>query len=354
MRHGVDWLARLPGSDYPLHPIPVPVMILYYAALCAALLPAIPRRLRQLLVIAATTTVLAVPFALTAVAHHHPNETRITILSVGAGSCAVVETDNGQTLLIDAGSTGSSDLYRSIIEPYLRTRGLRHVDAAFISHADFDHYGALADIARTAGVGKTYFTPQFSRDAEDSHAAKSLLHTLKQLRSPTDTLTAGRSLRLSPDTTLDVLWPPPDATDVSTNDSSMVLRLTAAGRSVLFPGDIQDFAMQGLLANPAALRSDVLIAPHHGSLEDATPAFVDAVAPAYIVSSDDSTPSHKQRDFDATITGRPLLHTHACGAITITIRRDGTLAVTPFRSRSSAAAPPNPVAPAAAPATAAP
>jgi competence protein ComEC len=324
MHHSVDWLARLPFGDVTLRPVPVPVMLLYYAALLAALLPRLSRRTKRGLVLSACTTILLTPVALTAVARHHPDETRVTILSVGAGSCAVVETNAGQTLVIDAGSNGSADLYRNVIEPFFRTRGLRHVDAAFVSHADYDHYSGLADLARDRTITTTYLTPHFLRD--DSPTALALLDALPHRT----TLTSPYSFQPSLDTTLDLLWPPADAA-VESNDASMVLKLTVAGRSILFPGDVQSATMQSLLADPAPLRSDVLIAPHHGSHEDVTPDFVAAVSPAHIISSDDRTPSRKQRAFDEALPDYDVLHTRDRGAVTVTIRRDGTLAVTPFR-----------------------
>lgn len=331
LHHAVDLLARLPLSDISLHPLPLPITILFYAILMLTLLLNLNVRLRRVLVITACATVLILPVAFTYASRHHSSETRLTILSVGAGSCAVVETDNNQTFLIDCGSTGTPDLYRSIIDPYLHTRAINHIDVSFISHADFDHYGSLADVARSIGLTTTYFTPQFLQDAQDSQAAGSLLRTLQSLHIPIQTLATPKTLHLSPDTTLDILWPPPDA-DLDTNDSSMTIRLTVAGRSILFPGDIQDIAMQGLLATmpPDRLHADFLIAPHHGSLEQTTPEFIAAVAPMYILSSDDNTPSHKQLAFDSAFANLPLLHTHAQGAITITIHRDGTYNLNTF------------------------
>lgn len=329
MRHSVDWLARLPGSDVTLRPIPIPVMLMYYAALAGTLLPSLGKRVRRGLALGACSTVLLLPVVLTVAARHHPDETRVTILAVGAGSCAVVETNAGETYLIDAGSNGSPEVYRNVIEPFLRDRGIRRVDGVYVSHADFDHFGAVADVARGNGVGTVYLTPQFERDAEESAAAAGLLRTLPGLHCPTKVIKGPHTVHLSPDTTLDVLWPPPDE-DLSSNDSSMVLKLTTAGRSILFPGDIQSPAMQGLLADPLRLKSDVLVAPHHGSFEDATEEFVAAVAPTYVVSSDDSTPTGKQRTFDETFQALRPLHTHACGAVTVTIRKDGALAVDPF------------------------
>ncbi len=88
--------------------------------------------------------------------------------------------------------------------------------------------------------------------------------------------------------------------------------------------------MRELLKDPTRLKSDVLVAAHHGSSEDLTREFVAAVDPETIVSSNDRSLSRKQVDFESMIGNRKLLRTHKTGAITIEISADGVVKVTPF------------------------
>src|SRR5262249_32256246 len=69
----------------------------------------------------------------------------------------------------------------------------------------------------------------------------------------------------------------------STNDNSLVLRIGFAGRTLLFPGDIEGPSERELLDAGVSLRADVLKVPHHGSRTSSTQAFVAAVAPALAV-----------------------------------------------------------------------
>jgi competence protein ComEC len=65
-----------------------------------------------------------------------------------------------------------------------------------------------------------------------------------------------------------------------------VLKVSAAGASVLLTGDIESEAEYQLLTQQRTqLRADVLIAPHHGSDTSSTPGFVQAVAPRHVVIS---------------------------------------------------------------------
>jgi competence protein ComEC len=65
------------------------------------------------------------------------------------------------------------------------------------------------------------------------------------------------------------------------NTMSCVLRvIDAAGRSLLLTGDLEAEQEQRLLlADAQALRSGVLVVPHHGSQTSSTGAFLDAVQP---------------------------------------------------------------------------
>ena len=70
------------------------------------------------------------------------------------------------------------------------------------------------------------------------------------------------------------------------NDGSCVLRVDTGGHSALLTGDIERAAENALVAmQGAALRSTVVIAPHHGSQSSSTPVFVEAVQPVAVVYS---------------------------------------------------------------------
>jgi competence protein ComEC len=74
-------------------------------------------------------------------------------------------------------------------------------------------------------------------------------------------------------------------TDSDPNNSSLVLRLTAAGgRSVLLTGDVEKEAQQALLDLGIPLAADILKVPHHGSSHQ-LPEFLAAVHPQLTVTS---------------------------------------------------------------------
>ena len=76
------------------------------------------------------------------------------ILDVGQGLAVAVQTHAG-VMLFDTGMAwrgGGSAAEQSIV-PFLRARGLRHVNQLVISHADLDHSGGVEAIRREIGVG---------------------------------------------------------------------------------------------------------------------------------------------------------------------------------------------------------
>ncbi|MBP8863670.1 MAG: hypothetical protein KBH71_05445, partial [Anaerolineae bacterium] len=80
---------------------------------------------------------------------------------------------------------------------------------------------------------------------------------------------------------LRVLWPFPE--DVA---GPLVLRLDYGATSVLFAGAATTTVEEGLVrSSPELLPADVLHVPRHGAATSATPAFLQAVAPAAAVIS---------------------------------------------------------------------
>ncbi len=335
MRHSVEWLASWPRSDVPLPPPPVWLIVVYYVLLLTMLLrierAGLIWALRGARVMA-LLVLLWLPYE-TDVARRRPapDSLRVTLLAVGAGQCAVIEPPSGRVVLIDAGSSSLSDLVAKCLGPYLRYRGCTNVDSVILSHADYDHFSAAAEVAASYEAREILTGTHFTKQAENNPPAARLLRDLDALQRPPRVLEPGQRIPLGRDTSVEVLWPPPGRLDLASNDVSLVLRVTHAGRSILFPGDIEDGAMRELLSgDPARLKSDVLVAAHHGSSESLTREFVTAVDPAVIVSSNDRSLSRKQVDFEGLIGPRPLLRTHASGAITLDVGADGMLEVTPW------------------------
>ncbi|PKO26091.1 MAG: DNA internalization-related competence protein ComEC/Rec2 [Betaproteobacteria bacterium HGW-Betaproteobacteria-8] len=197
---------------------------------------------------------------------------QVAVLDVGQGLSVVVKTQ-AHTLLYDAGPiySSQSDSGNRIIAPYLRASGVRHLDSLLISHDDNDHSGGAASILEQVPVSRVLSSlPR--RNPLIAARANEHCHT-------------GQSWQWD-GVVFEMIFPDIDSYQkpgIKDNDRSCVLRITSQFGRLLIPGDIERGAENALLRSEYSLKSDVLIAPHHGSKTSSTWAFLEEVDPAAVV-----------------------------------------------------------------------
>jgi competence protein ComEC len=259
----------------------------------------------------------------------------VHVLSVGSGSAVLIAAPDEHTLLCDVGTMYNFDAGETVVRA-AQTLGLPRLDGLALSHANFDHYSGVASVLQRLPTAQLLLSPYFETAAPENPAARRFLEMLPP-KPPRMRLRSGDRLALG-QASIEVLWPPDDLDEGwSVNDRSLVLRVSAFGRSVMLPGDIEQQAMRALLdrheSGQINLFSDVLIAPHHGSVgPSGTAAFYEAVSPQVVVVSS----SHERPKIAAIVRetlgdGVRVLNTHEIGAATIRLTPGGGLAVeTPF------------------------
>jgi beta-lactamase superfamily II metal-dependent hydrolase len=127
------------------------------------------------------------------------------------------------------------------------------------------------------------------------------------------------------------LWPDEASLSqsfLSDNDKSEVLRIDYAGRTILICSDIEQVAQSALISKFPDLTADVLILPHHGSKTSPPDQLVKLVGASTVIASCSSSraPAAWKSDDPNCMTWYTGIH----GAITITIKADGTLGTTGF------------------------
>lgn len=252
----LEWFAQLPLAQFTQAQLPLWTLMF---ALWGVLLLLAPRGIpsRSLGIIMLLPAILHRPW------HPEAGNYRLTLLDVGQGLSAVIETRHN-TLVFDTGARMGPgfDMGEAVISPYLRYRGIATIDMLVISHGDNDHIGGAESLLNEFPVTAVYS----SVPAIPGAAAVIPCHTGQEWEWD--------------QVRFEMLGPV--ATSQKENDNSCVLKVTGEGGSVLLTGDIEAPGERLLLeADPEKIRSRILIVPHHGSKTSSTDDFLTHVQPEW-------------------------------------------------------------------------
>jgi len=322
----VERSAAVPGGHFRAAGPSDLWLVVYYACLLAVACGLPGERLRRwgwgaLL----TWTVAGLGYSLVP---HRPGELRCTVLAVGHGLAVMLEMPNGQTLLYDSGQMQNGRRASDVVQQTLWDRNLTRVDAVVLSHADVDHFNGIPALVRSIPVGEVFVHPSFLDF--DQEAVRLTCDRLAQRKIPIRTLWAGDRLLLDGNVEIRVLHPVADAREPLDNANSVVLAIEYAGRRILLTGDLEQQGMRALLRQPA-LATDVLLAPHHGSIRANTPTLAAWARPGFvIVSGSHDDRIDRLREVYGPLTS--VVSTDGSGAISLRITPTGEMSSTTFRT----------------------
>lgn len=202
----------------------------------------------------------------------------VSFLDVGQGDSILIESPTGVQVLIDGGPS----------KAVLRELGTRlsffdrSLDAVVETHPDADHIGGLADVFKRYDVG-VFLEPGIENDTA---ATKALEKAVEAEGSSRLIARRGMRLILGGGAYADILYPDRDVSHFETNAGSIIMHVVYGDNEFMLTGDAPK-AVEGIITAHygVALQSDVLKAGHHGSKNSSAEAFVQTVAPKYVVYS---------------------------------------------------------------------
>ncbi|WP_251370813.1 DNA internalization-related competence protein ComEC/Rec2 [Polynucleobacter sp. Adler-ghost] len=214
-------------------------------------------------------------------AHLEKGEFRATVLDIGQGTAVLIETKT-KRLLYDTGPIqGKDNAGQRIILPYLRGRGINHIDRMIISHSDSDHIGGAATLLKEIS---------FDSMMGSLPSTNPLLENLKERKIPAIPCRFGQ--QWSWDGVDFHIWHPHEHTNFEDhhprkpNEVSCVLEVRNQTTSFWLTGDVEkqgEAEITERLTQKALnhLRNKNLIfmAPHHGSKTSSSQEFLTALSP---------------------------------------------------------------------------
>ncbi len=262
----------------------------------------------------------------------------VAVLNIGQGDSIYIESPTGEQVIIDGGPDNS--LLREL--PRVMPPFDRSIDAIISTHPDADHYTGFIDLLSRYQVG-AFIEPGIEKHTTSFVA---LEQEVADEKIPRYIARRGMMLDLGGGAQLEILYPDHDVSHLAANmdnNGGVVARLTYGNTSALFTADVdktvEDRLIKLSMADAALskntlyatdlldmLKSNLLLAGHHGSRTTNEDAFIALVHPTYAAVSVGANnkyhlPNQEPLDSFAKY-GATILRTDQQG--TLIFRSDGT------------------------------
>ena len=225
---------------------------------------------------------------------------QMIFVDVGQGDGICILTKEGQTFLVDGGSSDISNVYTYRLEPLLKYYGIDHIDGWFLSHSDQDHISGIAEALEQDVSIQNIFLP----DCEvDDKLQEVCIKAAKQgidvrIFRPGDVVKTARSYNGKDKNKLIIqcLYPTAFECTGDKNNDSMVLsvRMCQGNKTcrVLLTGDLEmegeDILINAKREAMTAINEqniDILKVAHHGSSGSTSEAFLSFIQPEWAIIS---------------------------------------------------------------------
>lgn len=258
---------------------------------------------------------------------------QITFLDVGQGDGICMELPDGRVYLMDGGSSDVSKVGNYRLVPFLKAKGIRKIDAVFLSHGDADHINGIAELLEEKQISVDCVCLPAGAEQEEFAEIKDLA---RARNISVRTIQAGDFWENNGTK----FWclNPADVTE-SGNAASVVLYMEYQNFSMLLTGDLEgegEKSVAALLRSNAITGISVLKVAHHGSKNSTKEEFLRQCSPAVAVIScgERNTYGHPHKETLERLNdmGTAVYRTDCSGAVQITVVGN-RMKVTEYRRR---------------------
>lgn len=278
--------------------------------------------------------VLFVPIICIHVAPMLDGDLRVTFLNVGQGDSIVIEMPYRRGVyVVDAGgllrfqqeewkeSSSPYEVGRQVVVPFLKGRGIRHIEIFTITHADADHVEGAEEVLEELNVREVHVTPNSLNEA----AMSDFLEVAFKKKVPIKEKMAGDGWQ-NGEVSFTYLWPTEVAYEG--NNDSLVLFIQQGAFRFLMTADLEEEGELALILEQEQLLRDVTIlkAGHHGSKTSSSEPFVQLTSPALTIFTAglDNRFGHPHEEVIERFKSRglPYVITGINGTTTIRVHQD--------------------------------
>jgi len=242
-------------------------------------------------------------------------EMQAHFIDVGQGDSILIQTANGENILIDAGIKSAGQKVVS----FLKEKDVGKLDMVVATHPHADHIGGLIPVLNEFKVDKFI-------DSGMPHTSQTYYDLLSLIDSkdiPFEIPKTGQKYSFG-DFKMTVLHVDSNAKNV--NDSSVVLKGEYDNISFMLTGDAEKDVENAMVNSKFDLESTIYKAGHHGSSTSSTTAFINQVKPETTILSYGKNNSYGHPDSVVVNRlkniGADIYSTADSGNITITANGD--------------------------------
>ncbi|PKM78565.1 MAG: MBL fold metallo-hydrolase [Firmicutes bacterium HGW-Firmicutes-15] len=198
---------------------------------------------------------------------------KVHFIDVGQGDAILIQTPDGQNMLVDAGEND----YGDVVVNYLISQGVKDLDIVLGTHPHSDHIGGLDTVIKYFPI-KYIYMPKATNNTD---SFRDVLNAVKNKGLKISTAKAGVVLPLD-GVNCRFVAPVKDSYE-ELNNYSGVIRLDYGSQSFLLTGDAGTESEAQMLSSGVNIKSTVLKVGHHGSYSSSSSRFLKAAAPQYAV-----------------------------------------------------------------------